>query len=226
MPVAEKIVWSRPFCNLINFEPGRSGAAAARSEAADRRADVRPLRDAAARHGRGDAAACRCLHHRLGRCPHGAGCGRQLRSRRLHRLCHRHAARTRAGHSCHGGVPALRSGAGGGCADGGERRPIRAGHHDADGRPDRYPQKSDGGQSSRRGEGHRLVPRKCHHAGAVAGAGLHAQRLSGLPAAFRLHEHESRPSHHRAQGLLHAPREGRRRRRGEAPRASTTSISR
>ena len=52
-----------------------------------------------------------------------------------------------------------------------------------------------------------LVPRQRHHAGAVAGAGLRARRLSGLPAAVRLHEHEPRPAHHRAQGLLHAPGE-------------------
>jgi hypothetical protein len=32
--------------------------------------------------------------------------------------------------------------------------------------------------------------------------GLHAHGLSGIPAALRLHEHEPRPSHHRAQGVL------------------------
>ena len=94
--VTEKVVWSRPFCNLINFERAAAGGPPPGPEAAHRRADVRPLRDAAARHGRGDAAARRRLHHRLGRRAHGAGVGRQVRSRRLYRLRHRHAARARA----------------------------------------------------------------------------------------------------------------------------------
>ncbi len=47
-------------------------AAPAAAEAADRGADVRPLRDAAARHGRSLPAQPRRLHHRLGRCAHGA----------------------------------------------------------------------------------------------------------------------------------------------------------
>ena len=64
----------------------RPRAAAAAAEAADRRADVRPLRDAAARHRRGVPAESRRLHHRLGRRAHGAARRRPLRSRRLHRL--------------------------------------------------------------------------------------------------------------------------------------------
>ena len=59
---------------------------AGRSRAAHRGADVGPLRDAAARHGRGLPAQPRRLHHRLGRRPHGAAHRRALRSRRLHRL--------------------------------------------------------------------------------------------------------------------------------------------
>ena len=98
------------------------------------------------------------------------------------------------------------------------RRPLRAGDHDADGRADRHAPQPDRRQPARRGARHRLVPRQRHHAGAVAGAGLLARRLSGLPAALRLHEHEPRPAHHRPQGVLHAPREERRRQRREAPR--------
>ena len=52
---------------------------------------------------------------------------RPLRSRRLHRLRHRHAACARPGHPCDGGVPAFGAGAGGGGGDGGARRPLRAG---------------------------------------------------------------------------------------------------
>ena len=78
------------------FRARAAGRPQARPQAADRRADVRPLCDAAARHGRSDAAACRSLHHRLDRCAHGAGRRRQVRSRRLYRLPHRHAS-TRSG---------------------------------------------------------------------------------------------------------------------------------
>ena len=67
-------------------------------------------------------------------------------------------------------------------------------------------------------KGHRLVPRKRHHAGAMAESGLPTRGLSRLPAAFRLHEHESRPAYHRPQGLLHAPGEERRRQCREASR--------
>ena len=50
-------------------DPPRPRVAA---ETADRRADVRPLRDAAARHGRGVPADPSRLHHRLDRRAHGA----------------------------------------------------------------------------------------------------------------------------------------------------------
>ena len=55
--------------------------------------------------------------------------------------------------------------------------------------------------------------------------GFIARRLSGLPAALGLHEHEPRPPHHRAQGVLHAPCEERRRRRQRSTASSTTNIS-
>ena len=48
-------------------------AAAAAAQDADRRADVGPLRHAAARHGRGVPDQPRRLHHRLDRRAHGAG---------------------------------------------------------------------------------------------------------------------------------------------------------
>ena len=120
-----------------------SHAAPAAAEAADRRADVGPLRHAAARHGRGVPAQSRRLHHRLGRRAHGAAVGGPLRSRRLHRLRHQHAAFPRRRHPRHRGVPAVGAGAGGDRADGGRQRPLRAALDDADGRPDRHPQQSD-----------------------------------------------------------------------------------
>ena len=73
VPVHIKTVWERPFCRLLAFRARlRRAAAPAAAEAADRRADVGPLRDAAARHGRGLPAQSRRLHHRLGRRAHGA----------------------------------------------------------------------------------------------------------------------------------------------------------
>ena len=48
--------------------------------------------------------------------------------------------------------------------------------------------------------------------------GCDARGLSWLPAALRLHEHESRSPYHGAQGVLHASGEERWRRRREAPR--------
>ena len=54
----------------------RACAASAAAEAADRRADVGPLRDAVARHGRRLPAQSRRLHHRMGRRARGADVGR------------------------------------------------------------------------------------------------------------------------------------------------------
>ena len=70
-----KTVWERPFCRLLHFERAFVRAAApSAAEAADRRADVGPLPDTAARHGRNLPAQSRCLHHRMGRRAHGAAC--------------------------------------------------------------------------------------------------------------------------------------------------------
>ena len=130
-PVLEDVVWSRPFCNLLRFVrpdfPGGDKSA----EAVDRRAHVRPLRDLAARHGRGVPAPLRRLHHRLGGRAHGAARGRNVRSRRLHRLSARDARSSRARRPHPWRLPAVRAAARGGGADGGERRSQRAGQHDA-----------------------------------------------------------------------------------------------
>ena len=72
--------WSveKPFCSLLHFAPRPAEEARRRSEASHRGAALRPLRDAAARHRRGDAAGARRLHHRLAstrawcRCPKAA----------------------------------------------------------------------------------------------------------------------------------------------------------
>ena len=121
----------------------RASAAASAAEAAHRRADVGPLRDAAARHGRRLPAQPRRLRHRMGRRARGAGVAGQLRSRRLHRLPDLDAALPRRRRSRHRGLPAVGAGAGRGRAHGGRRRPARAAFHGADGRPDRHPDQSD-----------------------------------------------------------------------------------
>ena len=145
----------------------RARAAPAAAAAADRRADVGPLCDAAARHGRRLPAQSRRLHHRMGRRAHGAAVGGPLRSRRLHRLPDLDAALARRRRARHGGVPAVGAGARRGRAHGGRERPLRAAFHGADGRPDRYARQSDRGQHAGRAARHRLVPPQRHHQGAV-----------------------------------------------------------
>ncbi len=78
-----------------------------RAEAADRRADVGPLCDSAARHRRADAAGPRRLHHRLARREAGAARRGPLRSRRLYRLSDRIPREDRAGRAHAGGLPAV-----------------------------------------------------------------------------------------------------------------------
>ena len=56
-PIEIRSVWEKPFCRLLLFR-SQADSAAARTAAAgaDRGADVRSLRDAVARHGRGVSA--------------------------------------------------------------------------------------------------------------------------------------------------------------------------
>ena len=68
--VTEEIVLRKPFGQLKHFV--REEACEDGPQAADRRADVGPLCDPAARHGRADAAGPRRLHHRLARREAGA----------------------------------------------------------------------------------------------------------------------------------------------------------
>ncbi len=202
----------------------RPQSATSAAAAADRRADVGPLSDAVARHGRGVSAQPRRLHHRLGGCAHGAAVGGTLRSRRLHRLRHLDPARARRRHPRDRRVPAVGAGAGRGRADGGGRRSLRADFHGADGRSDRYAGQSDRGEQACRTARHRLVPPPRHHQGAVSQSRLHARRLSGLFAAQRLRQHESRPPHRGAQAIVHASRARRRRLGAASTRNSTTNI--
>ena len=96
----------------------------------------------------------------------------------------------------HRGVPALGAGAGRGRADGSATTiPTCRMSMTLMGGPIDTRDQSDRGQQARRGARHRLVPPQRHHQGAVPASGLHARRLSGLPAAQRLRQHEPRPPH-------------------------------
>ncbi len=201
-------------------------AAPAAAETADRRADVGPLRDAAARHGRSLPAQSRRLHHRLARRPHGAGGGRPLRSRRLYRLRHLHPAPPRRRHACDRGVPAVGAGAGRGRADGSRQRPLRAAFHGADGRADRHAHQSNAVNKLAEERGLDWFRTPCHHQGAVPASRLHARCLSGLPAAARLRQHESRPPSRGAPQSVHPSGQGRRRFGATSTANSTTNISR
>ncbi len=75
-----------------------------------------------------------------------------------------------------------------------------------------------GGEPARAGARHRLVPQHRHHQGAVPASGHDARRLSGFPAAQRVHQHEPRPPHGRSQAPVRQSGEGRRRPRRQASR--------
>ena len=117
----------------------RARAAPPAAAPADRRADVGPLPDAAARHRRSLPAQPRRLHHRMDRRADGAGVRGPLRSRRLYRLRDLDAARAGRRHPRDRGVPALGAGARRGRPHGGGERSLRPAFDGADGRPDRHP---------------------------------------------------------------------------------------
>ena len=196
--VTEKIVWSRPFCNLIHFERALPAGRRRRPKLLI----VAPMSGHYATLLRGTVEAM--LPHadvyitdwadaRMVPVTDG-----KLRSRRLYRL-RRSTCSTRSGPDTH--VMAV-------CQP---SVPVLAAVALMEARGDRFVPATmtlmGGPIDTRRNptavnllaeeKRHRLVPRQRDHAGAVAGAGLHARGLSRLPAAFRLHEHESRPPHHR-----------------------------
>ncbi len=153
-----------PVLPAAAFRAGvRARAAPAAAQTADRGADVRPLCDAAARHGAHHAGEPRRLCHRLGRRQDGAARGRAVRSRRLYRLRHQHAASPRRRRACDGGVPAGGAGARRRGAHGGGGRSACPGLDGADGRADRHPREPDHGERRRHRPRARLVPPQRHH---------------------------------------------------------------
>ena len=150
--VTEKIVWSRPFCNLDPFRARPAG----RPHAADRKLlIVAPMSGHYATLLRGTVEAM--LPHadvyitdwadaRMVPVTEGSFDLDDYIDYLIDML-----ARARARHACHGGLPAVGAGAGGRRADGSARRPLRARHHDADGRADRHAPQSDRRQPAGRG---------------------------------------------------------------------------
>ena len=88
---------------------------------------------------------------------------------------------------------------------------------DPDGRPDRHPRQPDPGQPARRRALDRMVRAQRHHPGPRDLSGLHAPRLSRLPAADRIHDDEPRPPFRLGDAPLPAPRARRRRECGRPP---------
>ena len=228
VPVREEIVLRKPFGAAQAFRPRRRSGE--RSQAADRRADVGPLCDPAARHGRAAAAAPRRLHHRLARREAGAAVGRQLRPRRLCRLSDRVPRGDRRGErraAAHArGLPAGGAGLCRDRADGRGQEPVAAEDADDDGRADRHARGADRDQHAGDAAAARLVREQCHRDRADDLSGRRAEGLSGLPAARRLHDHEPRRPPHQPLGDVQASRRGRRGKRRRDPRVSTRNIAR
>ena len=169
------------------FPQGPFGRAAARAAG---RADVRPLRHAAAWHSPGDAAGARPLHHRLEeRARRAVGRG-ALRPRRVRRPHHPLPAGHGTWQSRRRGVPAGGARAGRRRGDGGGRRPGAPAQHDADGGTDRHAGQSDQGQRARQVAADRVVRAAPDQCGALALPWRVPPCLSGLRAALRVHEHE------------------------------------
>ena len=141
---------------------GRRGRAAAR---AARRADVGAFRHAAARDRAHDAGRPRRLHHRLAQRARRAARSRAVRARRVRRA--RHEVRGGDGTGCarRGDLPALRGRARRDGAHGRGRPSGNADQPHADGRADRLPDESDGGQPARDLEADRLVRAHPHRDG-------------------------------------------------------------
>ena len=205
-------VWERPFCRLLHFERVvRAPAAPAAAAASDRRADVGPLRDVAARHGRGVSAQSRCLHHRVG----------DARTVPLSEgrfdlddyidyvisMLHALGGETHVVAVCQPAVPVLAAAALME-ADDDPYAPISmtlmGGPIDTRVNPTAV-------NTLAAEARHRLVPPQRHHQGAVSQSRIHARRLSGLSAAPRLHQHEPRSAYRGAPGSV--PQSGERRRR-------------
>ena len=126
-----------------------------------------------------------------------------VRSRRLCRLRHLHAAFAWRRCACGRCLPALGAGDGGGCLMEAVQDPyvphsmvLMGGPIDTRINPTAVNKLAEIAASI-------WFRKQRHHQGAVPASRLHARRLSGLPAAARLHEHESRPPYRGAPQSVH-----------------------
>ena len=124
VPVRITTVWERPFCRLLHFERSFGTAAPAAAAAADRGADVGPLRHPAARHGRGflpnhDVYITEWVDARM--VPVSEG---RFDLDDYIDYVDLHAALAGRRYACDRGVPAFGAGAGRGRADGGRGRSL------------------------------------------------------------------------------------------------------
>ena len=194
-----------PSLSATSCTSGRSNEAA---QGARGGAAFRSPRDAAARHRALAPAGARGLDHRLGERASGSADRGSVPPRRLRRLRSLLDQASLARPARDLGLPADRTGPGRSIAASGERRRYPP-HHGHDGRADRRPAQPDRGQQPRAPQAVLLVraPRDRARAGEVPG--LHAARLSRIPAAPRLRGDEPGPAPHRALGLLPQARHGR-----------------
>ena len=179
---------------LLQRDPLRPRARRRRrapAQAADRRADVGPLRHAAARHGRGLPAARTRSTSPTGSTPAWCRC-REGRFDlddyidyliAMFRALGPDAAR-------HGGLPAVGAGARRRRPHGGRERPAaRRARMTLMGGPIDTRRQPDRGQQARRGARHRLVPAQLHRQGAAAASGLHGatsiRASCSSPASWR-----------------------------------------
>ena len=205
------------------FQEGTFAGAAA---AAAGGADVRPFRDAAARHREDAAAGPRRLHHRLAQPARHSARSRQLRPRRIHRTPD-HLSRPDGSALAHGGdLPAV-----------GVRARCRRDHvggqssgapgdADPDGRSDRYADPADQGQRVRQEQAAQMVRGKPDQLRAGAMQGRVPAGLSRLRAAHRLRVDEPRAPHQISTSISPIIWPRARRRRPKPSRPSTTNISR
>ncbi len=191
------------------------------------RADVRPFRDAAARHGAHAAARPSGLHHRLGQPAQRQAGGRAFRPGGLHAAPDRFRRATSATSATSSrSVSRLRFRARRDRRHGDGRRQCATGEPDADGRADRRARRAQQGQQAREREALRMVSRQPDRRRALEVRGPRPARLSRLPAAIRLHEHELRSAIPRPSSTSSMPASTAITRRPTRSRNSTRNISR
>ena len=222
LEVTEEVAFATPFGSLLHFKKENSPGAAA---AVAGGADVRPFRDAVARHREDAAAGPRRLHHRLAQpARHSASC-RPLRPRGLHRSPDHLPRQDRPARAHGGDLPAVGVGAGRRRDHVGGQSSGPAGDADPDGGADRHPHPADQGQRLRQEQADQMVRGEPDQLRAGAVQGRVPPGLSRLRAAHRLRVDESRAPHQAAHRSRPSSGQGREGEGRSSSRPSTTNIS-